>query len=461
MDLRNRLMIGVAIFVMAGCNSTPPKAEIAGTAVPQEEVTKLDTDIQNAISSHADVLAPKDLKAAQGWLKEAKEDLADNQKQEEIIDDVRKGRGFLSRALGITADRTPQVQGILTARSSALAAGARNFPELSDRLKSYDDDLRDEADSLGKLKTDDYGKMQSNYMDLELAAIQETQLGKAKSIIENAKDNKAEKRAPHTFGKAQTDLKNAENMIEANRKNPEGYNQAVTQANASAQFLDGVMNALREHKKMEESAAVEIVRKNMQISTLQTDLSTAGQQAQSLNQTIQARDQQLQQTNQQLQQASQAVSMQQALETARQEFNNSEAEVFQQGNKLVVRLKAMNFPSGRSELPQSALPLLAKVKDVAKSLNPSEVVIEGHTDSTGQAQKNMSLSEKRAQSVATYLRENGLEEGKMESVGYGFQKPIATNKSAEGRAQNRRVDIIITPADAAGKTRPEADKTSL
>lgn len=457
MNLHKFLMVGVGVLFITSCSSTPPKADIAGTAVPQEEVTKLSSDIESAISSHADVLAQKDLKEAQSWLKEAQQDLASNQKQEEILDDVRKGRGYLSRAMGLTADRTPQLQGVLEARTAAVAAGARNFPKLSKRLKSYDDDVRGKANSLGKVDSEIYGKLQNNYMDLELASIQETQLGNARSIIEGSIDAKAKSRAPQSLAKAETDLKNAENTIAANRKNPAGYTQVVAQANASAEFLKNVVATVKEHKKLDESAAVEIVRKNMQISGLQTDLNASESQTAAMNQQLQTKDQELQSRDQALQNANATISVQEAIETARKEFNSSEAEVFQQGEKLVVRLKSMNFPSGRAELPPASLTLLAKVKDVAKSLNPSEVVVEGHTDSTGTASKNMTLSQERAQTVATYLRENGLEEGKIESVGYGFKKPVATNKSSEGRAQNRRVDVIITPSNAV----PSSEKTAL
>ena len=75
----------------------------------------------------------------------------------------------------------------------------------------------------------------------------------------------------------------------------------------------------------------------------------------------------------------------------------------------------------------------------------SEIKVEGHTDSIGTASQNKAISEKRADAVASYFKLNGFENIDVQSTGFGFQKPIATNKSKEGRAQNRRVDIVITP----------------
>jgi outer membrane protein OmpA-like peptidoglycan-associated protein len=136
----------------------------------------------------------------------------------------------------------------------------------------------------------------------------------------------------------------------------------------------------------------------------------------------------------QLSEADRKVRIQAVLEKARAEFSNDEAEAYQQGENLVIRLKKMNFTNGSSDLPADSLALLAKVLECAKSLNPSQILVEGHTDSTGTAASNKALSESRANADI-----------KIESEGFGFSKPIASNKSKQGRAQNRRVDVIITP----------------
>ncbi len=71
------------------------------------------------------------------------------------------------------------------------------------------------------------------------------------------------------------------------------------------------------------------------------------------------------------------------------------------------------------------------------------IEISGHTDATGRETYNQQLSEQRAQSVAAYLVERGIDAGRIETVGYGSQKPVATNETAEGRQQNRRTEIKI------------------
>ena len=74
------------------------------------------------------------------------------------------------------------------------------------------------------------------------------------------------------------------------------------------------------------------------------------------------------------------------------------------------------------------------------------MVIEGHTDSVGRELFNQELSHQRAASVMDYLVSQGLDAGKIESVGRGEHAPIADNATAKGRAANRRIEIIITPA---------------
>ena len=81
-------------------------------------------------------------------------------------------------------------------------------------------------------------------------------------------------------------------------------------------------------------------------------------------------------------------------------------------------------------------------------MKATEIKVEGHTDSLGSAVQNKTISEQRAQAVASYFKSNGFKNIEVQSTGFGFDKPIATNKSKEGRAQNRRVDIIITPENA-------------
>jgi outer membrane protein OmpA-like peptidoglycan-associated protein len=92
---------------------------------------------------------------------------------------------------------------------------------------------------------------------------------------------------------------------------------------------------------------------------------------------------------------------------------------------------------------ESSFAILDQVAKFMKN-NPSlSLVLEGHTDSVGPAQYNLSLSKRRAQSVEAYFVEKGIKKSRFETKGYGMQQPIATNDTKEGRSQNRRVVFSI------------------
>jgi TonB family protein len=77
-------------------------------------------------------------------------------------------------------------------------------------------------------------------------------------------------------------------------------------------------------------------------------------------------------------------------------------------------------------------------------LTESNVEVEGHTDNVGNAESNKKLSEQRAKAVMDYLISRGVEASRLKSVGYGLVKPVADNSTEEGRAKNRRVELVIS-----------------
>jgi outer membrane protein OmpA-like peptidoglycan-associated protein len=90
---------------------------------------------------------------------------------------------------------------------------------------------------------------------------------------------------------------------------------------------------------------------------------------------------------------------------------------------------------------------LSRVQKVIRTFGEPDVVIEGHTDSTGSDEINDHLSQKRAESVREYLVANRtLPYSKIVAVGYGSMRPLASNETASGRAINRRIDVIVKPA---------------
>jgi outer membrane protein OmpA-like peptidoglycan-associated protein len=88
--------------------------------------------------------------------------------------------------------------------------------------------------------------------------------------------------------------------------------------------------------------------------------------------------------------------------------------------------------------------LLNEVANALKENATIEILVEGHTDSTGSDQTNMRLSQARAESVREYLLGQGIDPGRLKARGFGKDVPIDTNNSAAGRERNRRVEFTIT-----------------
>ena len=110
-----------------------------------------------------------------------------------------------------------------------------------------------------------------------------------------------------------------------------------------------------------------------------------------------------------------------------------------------VNLAARNvfFATGSAKLLAKSFPALKGVAQILKDNPTYKIDVEGHTDSTGGYEMNMALSDKRAASVAEYLKTNGVEESRIASKGFGPDIPKAPNKTAAGRAKNRRVEMKL------------------
>ena len=112
--------------------------------------------------------------------------------------------------------------------------------------------------------------------------------------------------------------------------------------------------------------------------------------------------------------------------------------------KKVFVLEGVNFESGKSTITQDSYVSLMKVVDIMETFPESTFDIVGHTDNIGSKDKNMTLSADRANAVKNFLVEKGIAESRMTTQGLGDTKPVASNKTPEGRAQNRRIEFIRT-----------------
>jgi len=153
---------------------------------------------------------------------------------------------------------------------------------------------------------------------------------------------------------------------------------------------------------------------------------------------------------------SQAAAAQSDLARAKQELADLQAKQTDRG--MVLTLGDVLFDTGRATLKPGADRTIDRLAQALKDNPNTKVQIEGHTDSVGGDDYNLALSERRAEAVSDALRMRGVPSDRYEEKGLGKDFPVASNSTAEGRQQNRRVEIIFS--DDSGRFAQGGTRTS-
>lgn len=446
------VLSGGVLSVLMGCSHSVKPAALAANTTPTDAISTQGALIDQAYTAQVDVLAPDRFSDALKYFKEAKSDKKDGAHSKEILESIAYSRSYLEKATQDADSARGQTSEIITSRQKAINAGARSFPQM---LNKIDKKLIGFTDtSKISISMAERNALQDDYSSLELHCIKQANLGSARKALKTAQEKNAESITPKAYAEAMDKLTKAEKFIETDRHSATQINILSNEANFAA---NRVLELLKSEKisrnQTPEQRAVGLEKQKSALVASQT--ATAEVVEESLK-----KDDEIAMQNDELsaQDATIAVERREnrehkakamdelAVKEAAARFSDGEADVYRQDGVLIIRLKSMNFASSRSDLPSSSLAVLAKVREVIKGFGPGKVTVEGHTDGMGQAVKNQKLSEQRAQSVVKYFTaDETLVNNQMSSVGFGYSKPLGTNKTAEGRSQNRRVDIKIQP----------------
>ncbi|MEN8169453.1 MAG: OmpA family protein [Pseudomonadota bacterium] len=468
-----RIAIGYALIAITflGC-SNARKAELTHGGDAKMAVTEVTQIKQDALRDQIDILADSQFEDGREYLKKARRDLKKGRSSEDILENAAIAKAYFQDAVKIAQPRKSNAARILEARSAALQAGLRNSAPLIKGLENVDDDLKDETKQFSKaLSPEDFSEFQKKYLALEIKAVQFRELNSAELAIQEATKNDAEDLAAKSLRTASLDYKHAENTIAQSPRSPAIYQQSVQTALESAMMLQDVMNVIIDAKGTPEKIAIQIVTQKRALGELTSNVGRLKANLQSTQQSLEAKAGALKLTESELLKtegelmktegalletestlisqgemlamASTQVRFQKAMDEARKTLPKTDALVYQQGQTLVFRLKRINFKSGTAVIPESSKPLIAKVNTIIGRLDAEKVIVQGHTDSVGADSVNLKLSKQRAVAVADYI--SSLGSGyPLEHVGYGEANPIASNETAEGRATNRRVDLVVS-----------------
>ena len=125
------------------------------------------------------------------------------------------------------------------------------------------------------------------------------------------------------------------------------------------------------------------------------------------------------------------------------------AETKRTENGIITKLKGdILFPSGSPAVKSQAKTSIQKISDILKKYPENRITVIGHTDSTGSDATNQALSEQRARAVKAMMVSRGVPASAVTALGAGESSPVASNKSQQGRAQNRRVELQITMVES-------------
>jgi outer membrane protein OmpA-like peptidoglycan-associated protein len=460
------------------------------------QIDWLENDLRNARNGQVDILSPTSFAEAEELLTDAKKRLERGDKHAKILEKVADAQDQLKRAREVSRLAKRELSQVIKARELARTAGAthyeKDYAEAEENFLGLTKAIEKNKIEKARKKA---GKVAEQYRQLELRAIKEQTLGEARKLISQAEKEGAKKLAPKTYKAAQNKLKEVDAFITKHRYQKLKIGNMANEALLHAGRLLQVTRQSKTIKTMRPEnitlwaegmlyeTASKLATPDMRDQTLATQeeniigaIDALQQDHRFLTEKVNSQQEELEAQNKQIAYLEKQTQKQMAAKerlaaeraaaekrlAAEKRFNQlftevrgyfkpEEAEVYKQGSDLVIRLKAINFPVGQHVLMPSNYTLLSKAQRAIRTFGQPSLVIEGHTDSTGSEVRNQHLSQRRAEAVRTYLVANGtLPENKIIAVGYGSKRPLASNKSAEGRAINRRIDVIIRPQAQSG-----------
>lgn len=472
--IRIMAAFAVTVFFLSACGPKSLKLESISTSEnPAEQINLLSNDISTAQRNQLNVFAPVSYARAEAALENARKGLKRGRSLSEILEEVAYGQAQLKRAdeLGKVVKTT--LADVIKARENALDAGAVNFGKDYTKIENEFIELTKAIENNNLARAQRYrGRVARSFDEIELRAIKEQTLGEVERLLKQAEEEDAPEIAPKTFESVKKKLKEVDTFISENRYQKEKIRDMSSDVLFEAQRL---IQVERQSKKVKEMEPEEIVLNFEEIlQKMGSKLSTADMrnepfktQVENVLHSINAlKDNHQFIVNKYNSQLIEAATLkrqiavlegktradqaekefQQLFDEVQSYFGQDEAYVYKQANQLVIRLKLIQFPPGKSVILPNNYELLSKVQRAISTFSEPVVIIEGHTDSTGSVAVNKRLSEERAEAVREYLIANKtLSEDKIFAVGYGSTRPLASNETAEGRAINRRIDLIIKP----------------
>ena len=460
----NRGLIGlslVAAFIaLGGCASSQPKLTQEEVMSQYPQVASLNTEVKDAQAKGSQYLAPESYEAASKSLENAM-NAAHNNKNDDASEAAAKGLKVIDKMKKDTASSKQLLSEVLQARERAMAAGvatmqAEKLAEVDKKLKKTSALIEEGNIEKAKQRRPE---LLEGYTQLELTALKQGTAEQAKSAIANAKKQGAEKYAPKTLARAEEEMTLAVTILDADRTKIEEADAQANKAKWLAERSAAITETVKDFDRRDYTKEDIVLWHQAQLSTVNEPIggqlpfnepsdavvlslkasivklkSAEGNYSKKLAATEKDR----------LAMEAKDRAVKKQFETVQAMFTKEEANVYLQRQNVLISAHGFQFPTGVSEIQTGNFPLMSKIIRAIELFPNSRIEVSGHTDSTGSDNINKSISQARAQKVGKFLTDVGeIDSKRITTIGYGESRPLATNKTAAGRAENRRVEIKI------------------
>ncbi len=446
-------------LVVAGC-TTPPTLSEQQVITEYDQVAALKNQLSEDRANGLFNLAPEGFTAAEDKLNEAIS-LGRSKRDDRVKALVEEANRLVTRAEADAATTKGLMREVLEARQMAISAGADSLQ--ADRFQELDNKLRKAAEKVedGDIEGAKQWRpeMIKGYADVELEALKQDASEQARQDIADAIAQDADDFAPKTLKLAREELALAVAVLETNRTQREKARSHALRASELAMQSVEITDMIRDFERRDFSMEEIVLWYQKQLSlinepsgdplplhlpnhevvqTLRNKLATYAAMQQSELATridLQSRLEAVEKANR---------DAQARYDKIQDLFSPNEANVYRQGHNVLLELHAFNFPSGSSEIQSENFALLDKIVTAINTFPNPSVVVSGHTDSVGGTKVNLNLSQRRAETVASFLEKvGGIDRTRLTAIGYGESRPVASNETATGRNTNRRIEVLI------------------
>lgn len=460
----------LVVALAAGC-ATGAKVTRDEAMERHPGLAALEQALSDAAAEGVADLAPDGFKAARDAADAAlKAGMAG--KAEEADHEAARGQAALKKAREDAGRARDVLRDVLAPREDARKAGAGEL--YGAEMTGLDRRLRDVARLVEQGRMEDAKARRAPlieaYRGLELDALKKATDQLAMAAIAKAEADGADDLAPKTLGQARDELDVARSILDANRKD---MKLAADHAHRAVQLADRaahVAERIKDFERLKYTDEDVVLWHQEQLAQVTAPLGTepvfdapdrevvaeltgevaaaAGRVADLEAEVTRLRSGYEAELSAE---SAQRVLLERKERETRERFDRvqalftpEEADVYLQRGNVLISAHGFWFPPGQSEIDAVNFGLLNKIVRAIGEFPGSQVEVMGHTDATGDAEYNRSLSRLRADKVARFLVDvGGVEPVRVKADGFGEERPVASNDTVEGRAANRRVEVLI------------------